>query len=149
MRSRCRTGPRGSARSLRWLSWSSLNSTSKPLAEISSVAKKIRLHSLPGFDLLPDLGEQAAHPGAVLLTDVLLNLAFLVPDDVEANGPWFGVRAGIVDRRFVTQRVKVLPCVSLDQVQLIGMGVAGHVDPAAFVETDDIDDERVALPAAD
>src|SRR5688572_29800186 len=56
---------------------------------------------------LGGLGEELPHPGAVLLADVLLDFALLVPHDVEADGPRLGVGARIVDGRFVAQRIEI------------------------------------------
>ena len=61
----------------------------------------------------------------------------------------FGVGTGIVDRRFVAQRVEILAREALDEMQPIGVRIADHVDPAAFVESHDIDDEGVLLPVSD
>src|SRR5689334_22579111 len=101
---------------------------------------------LSGVLALPDFGEQPTHPWAVLLADVLLDLAFRIPHDVEPDRPRLGVGARIVDGGFVAQGVEILPCEALDEMHPIGMWIAGHIDPAAFVESHDIDDERVAVP---
>src|ERR1700722_1839620 len=104
--------------------------------------------SLTAFMFANDIARQAPQPDIVFLADVLLDLAFFVPDNIQADGPGLGVRARIVNGRFVTQGVEIRSRVPFNDMQEIGMGIADQVNPAALVEADDVHDQGVAFPAS-
>ena len=68
---------------------------------------------------------------------------------LEAAAPRPRIRAWIVDRNLVLDRVEVSPSELLDQMKLVGVRRAGLIHPGALVESHRIDDERVALPVTD
>src|SRR5262245_37749846 len=96
-----------------------------------------------------ELTEHLSHPDAVLLANVLLDFAVLVPDDIETDRPRFRVSPRIVDGRLVPQRVEILSREAFDDVKKIGVGIADHIDPAALIEAHDVDDQGVAFPVPD
>ena len=55
---------------------------------------------------------------------------------------------GILDRRLVANRVRIEHGVALDDVQGVAVKVARLVEPRQVAQVRDVDDERVALPAA-
>src|SRR5215471_15472798 len=85
----------------------------------------------------------------VVLADVLEEFSARAPPQKESSGPRRGIGAGIVDGYLVLQRVEVGSREALDEVQLLGVGRALAIHPELRVEAHRVDDERVALPAAD
>jgi hypothetical protein len=47
------------------------------------------------------------------------------------------------------KRLLVRPRIALDDVELVGVRMSEVIEPGRFVEADDVDDERIAFPAAD
>src|SRR5204863_6429306 len=66
----------------------------------------------------------------------------------KADLPRPRVELWIFDRRFVADRVWTDQCVALDDVQLLGLIIAGAIEPRLSVEARHVDDQRVALPLA-
>src|SRR5262249_32046569 len=107
------------------------------------------LELLPADDWLPEIIGQVTKILVVLLADVLLQLAGRIPRNIPGHSPRFRVGAGIVDGGFVVQGTFVGPRVLLDDVHLVGMGMAEIIQPRSFIEPDDIDYECIALPMPD
>ena len=85
----------------------------------------------------------------VVLTDEFKALHPGLPGHVEAALPCRGIRAGIVNRDLVSDRVEVGAREPFDHVQLVGRRHSQVVDPHALVESDGVDHQRVALPVPD
>jgi hypothetical protein len=93
----------------------------------------------------------AAEVGAVLFVlfaGVGHDLGILALDG-ERDGPWFGVKLGILEGHGPFDIVFVDLLKALDQMQLIAVLMAGGIEPSAIVQADRIDDQRVAIPVAD
>src|SRR5258706_12514057 len=75
---------------------------------------------------------------------------FLVrhPAERPAGRPRPGIRAGVVHREVVLQRVVVGPRRLFNQLQLIGVRQAAVREPEIFVEAARVNRERVAIPLA-
>src|SRR5712691_1851311 len=111
--------------------------------------KAVRVLRLFPENRISEVVHQARHVLVVLLTDVLGELAVRAPDVVPTDRPRSGVCPRIVNRRFVVQRVLVRSRVLLDHVEHIGVRMADGIEPASFVEADDVDHEGVAVPVTD
>src|SRR5579863_7496383 len=68
---------------------------------------------------------------------------------VQQSAPWFGVRFGVVDSDLHGHVPEVAALEALGGMEGVGVGMAIVIQPALVVETARLDDERIALPAAD
>src|SRR5262245_37563097 len=68
---------------------------------------------------------------------------------LERNTPWLCVRLGIVDRDLHVHSSDVHAPEALDNVQRFAVRMTGIVQPRLFMNARRVDDEGVALPAAD
>src|SRR5262245_20610635 len=100
-------------------------------------------------DRLAEVVDQPVEELVVLLADVLLQLAVGLPRNIPGDRERPRIRTRIGHRGLVVQRVLVRPREPLYHVQLVGVRMAEVVEPRILVEADDVDDKRVALPAAD
>jgi len=85
----------------------------------------------------------------VFLADVFEQFHAGLHEQEKASGPRRGVGAGVVNRDLVFDRIRVGASETLDEMKLVGRGEAVAVEPEALVETDRVDDERIAFPMAD
>src|ERR1700730_12948550 len=85
---------------------------------------------------------------AVVLAHELVDLVVLLKErERPPDHPGAGKDVRIVDRRFVLERVEGGARETLDDVERLGVAIA--VDLGLVVESDGIDNQRVALPASD
>ena len=84
-----------------------------------------------------------------LLADVLEQLGPRFPAQVEIALPRRGIGAGIVDRHFVLDRVRIGAREAFQCPESFRVRVSAPVDPEALVETCGVDDQRIAFPPAD
>jgi hypothetical protein len=85
----------------------------------------------------------------VFLADVFEQFHAGLHEQEETTGPRRGVGAGIVNRDLVFDRIRIGASETLAEMKLVGRGEAIAVEPEALVETDRVDDERIAFPMAD
>src|SRR4029434_5576070 len=69
--------------------------------------------------------------------------------DQPADGPWLRVELWIVNRLLVGELIRTDAAPTLGHLQRVAVAVAVVVEPGAVSEIDCLDDEGVAIPAAD
>src|SRR5262245_56339183 len=84
----------------------------------------------------------------VVLTKVHRQLLAADPTQIPAHRPRFRVRARIVDRDLVVQRIEIRPREALRQAQQVRVRQPAVREPEILVESGRLDDERVAFPSA-
>src|SRR5262249_48604421 len=76
--------------------------------------------------------------------EVLVDVAI----EDEVHFPGLREDVGILNRRFILDVIAIDGRVALNHVRVLGVEVAGMVEPGLFNELPHVDDERVALPLA-
>src|SRR5262245_52783670 len=71
-----------------------------------------------------------------------------MPVQWKTHLPWPGEDVRILDRRFVHERVRTGRRITLDYVQRLAREIPCPIEPGVAVESGDVHNERVALPAA-
>src|SRR5215467_2298785 len=85
----------------------------------------------------------------VLIADVLEELGVRLIGQRLRDAPRLRVRLRVVDRHLDVHVAEILADEALGHAQLVGVGLAGVVEPSFVVETDGLDDQRVAIPVSD
>src|SRR6476660_1480699 len=85
----------------------------------------------------------------VVLTKVFRKVLIRMPIDVMTTAPDPRIRLGIIDGRFILQRVVIRTGDALDQMEGIGMREPEARHPEFFVEANGVNHQRIALPMAD
>src|SRR5690606_12021501 len=87
----------------------------------------------------------AATPSAHVFAELFLDVAF-DPLERPFGGPRPSVRARVVDRDFVPQRIEVGAREALREPERLGVRQSAVRKPEAGIEAARFDDERVAVP---
>ena len=66
----------------------------------------------------------------------------------DADGPGLGENLRIIHGRFVLNRVGTGHAIALDHVKRVTVKVPRHVEPCFVIDVADVDNQRVAVPAA-
>src|SRR5215813_2041177 len=85
----------------------------------------------------------------IVLTKIFREVLIRMPIDVMSTAPDPRIRLGIIDGRFILQRVVIRTRDTFDQMKSIGMRHAEPRHPEFFVEADGVDHQRIALPMTD
>src|ERR671914_390268 len=111
---------------------------SKPATIEAAIVRTFMLRSSKS-----NRGETNAALRAIVLTEIYRQIFPADPAQLPAARPWLRVRARVVDRDLITQRVVVGACEALDERQLIGVRQAAVREPEIFVEARRPHDQRV------
>src|SRR5437870_724236 len=84
----------------------------------------------------------------VFVTDGFHEFRVRQQTHVLREGPWPGIRFGVVDRDLNVHVPEILPVEPLDDVQRFGCRLALLIQPELSIETLRVDNERVAVPPA-
>src|SRR6266516_213694 len=84
----------------------------------------------------------------VFVTDGFHEFRVRQQTHVLREGPWPGIRVGVVDRDLNIHVAEILPAEPLDDVQRFGCRLALLIQPELSIETLRVDNERVAVPPA-
>jgi len=76
-------------------------------------------------------------------------IRFASPIERHAYRPRFGEDLRVIDQRLILQRVRVDRGVAFGDLQRVAVMVAGAIEPRLFPLVGDLDDQRLAVPAAD
>src|SRR5215831_17920297 len=85
----------------------------------------------------------------VVLTKIFREVLIRMPIDVMTTAPDPCIGLGIIDGRFILQRVVIRTGDALDQMESIRVRQPEARHPELFVEADSVDYQRIALPMAD
>src|SRR5205085_2673784 len=98
------------------------------------------------FDVACDFASGQSRPVVLAIRD--RQILARHPLQRPARRPRARVRAGIIDRNVVLQRIEVGARESFDQVKLLGVGKAAVAEPEFLIEARRIDDERFPVPSS-
>src|SRR5262245_60766542 len=84
-----------------------------------------------------------------ILTDIFRKLFIGSPTQKKASGPRARVRAGIINRDLDLHVGGIRTRKTLDEVKLVRMRRALALHPESFIETNGVDDQRLAFPMPD
>src|SRR5262245_23181203 len=85
----------------------------------------------------------------IVLTKIFREVLIRMPIDVMTTSPDPRICLGIIDSRFILQRVVIRTRDTFDQMKSIGMRHAEPRHPEFFVEAHGVDHQGIALPVAD
>src|SRR5207249_3565125 len=84
----------------------------------------------------------------VLVADVLHQLLTVLIGRVAVHRKRLCIRSRILDGRFILQMIEISTPVALDDVQPLRVRVASEIEPESVVESNGIDNQRIAFPPA-
>src|SRR5215470_14870228 len=85
----------------------------------------------------------------VFLANILLQLHSGSPGYLPRHRPRPRICSRVVNRSFIVQSLFRWPRNSLHNVEKIRVGMSPEIEPRSFIETDGINDKRIAFPPAD
>src|SRR5215813_13606323 len=85
----------------------------------------------------------------VFLADIRLQLHPRSPWYVPRHGPRARIRSRVINRCFVVEPLFRRPRDFFHDMEKIRVRMSPEIEPRSFIETDGINDERIAFPSAD
>src|SRR5690606_35293827 len=114
-----------------------------------SYGKMVSDTNFPNFPALLLRADHALGVEVVFVAEVVERLVLGDPRDQPAAAPRIRVRARVVDRDLVDERVDIAPRDAPNRTELRRVRHAFAAQPELLVETDGVDDQRVAFVPAD